>query len=287
MRKHILSTLAVFALLLTLTPAATAQIETPPASPGASFSTTVGLTDVAVEYSRPAVKGRTIFAADGLVPYGEVWRTGANRATKISFCDPVMIGGTKLEAGDYAILTIPKAGEWAVHFYAHESTNWGSYVEAEPAVVATAQTGALNFSIESFTITLDNTGMNSANLVFAWDKTAASLPISVEVKDRVMANIDRVMAGPGVNDYYAAAGFLLDTEGDMNKALEYIGKANSMTEDNPRFWMIRRQALIMAALGDKGGAVEMAQKSLQLAQEAGNADYVRLNEQSILEWGGR
>ncbi|MEM7572647.1 MAG: DUF2911 domain-containing protein [Bacteroidota bacterium] len=287
MRKHLLSTLAVCTLLLTLTPLASAQIQTPAASPGATFSTTVGLTDVSIEYSRPSMKGRTIFAADGLVPFGEVWRTGANGATKISFADDVMVGEEALTAGDYAVLTIPGAGKWSIHFFPYEASNWNTYKEAEAAAIVEAETRMLNHSMETFTIGINHQTMNSAHLIFAWDKTAVAVPIQVEVKDRVMANIDRVMSGPSANDYFAAAGFVYDTEGNMVDAERYMAKALEMTEENPRFWYLRRMSLIQAANGNKAGAVEHATRSLQLAQEAGNMDYVRMNENSIREWGGR
>lgn len=287
MRKHILSTLAVLALLLTMVNPATAQINTPPASPTATMSTTVGLTDVEVTYSRPSMKGRTIFAADGLVPFGEVWRTGANAATKVSFSDDVMVGEEALEAGAYAVLSIPGASEWAIHFYPYEAGNWNTYKEAEPAAIVKVPTNMMNHSMETFTVSFNHNSMDGAHLTFAWEKTMVAVPVKAEVKDRVMANIEQVMAGPSVNDYFNAAGFLMETEGNMDDALLYIKKANEMTADSPRFWMLRRQSLIHAALGDKSAAVDMAQKSMELAQAAGNQDYVRMNQQSILEWGGR
>ena len=287
MRKHLLSTLAVFALLLTLTPAANAQIRVPSASPTATFSTTVGLTDVSIEYSRPSMRGRTIFAEDGLVPFGEVWRTGANSATKITFADNVMVGEEALNAGSYAILTVPAADMWAIHFFPYDAGNWNTYLEAEAAAIVKAAPSMLNHSMETFTISINHQSMDGAHLIFAWDKTAVAVPIKVEVKERVMSNISRVMNGPSANDYYAAAGFIYDTEGDMEDALKYMKKAVELTNDSPRYWYLRRLSLIYAATGDKAGAVESATRSLELAQEAGNMDYVRMNENSIREWGGR
>ncbi|MEM8583235.1 MAG: DUF2911 domain-containing protein [Bacteroidota bacterium] len=285
MRKYTLSFLATLALALTFIPTATAQINIPAFSQTATFSTTVGLTDISVEYSRPSMKERTIFAADGLVPYGSIWRTGANSATKITFSDAVKIDGNELAAGSYAILTMPKADEWAVHFYPYESTNWGSYAEAEPTVAVMATPTMLNHSFETFTISINEVAMESAHLTFVWDKTLVAVPIEVEAMEAAMASIDATIAGPTWYDYYQAATFMHATGGDMAKAGEYIQKATMMSADNPRYWVWRRQALIMADMDQKSSAIEAARKSLELAREAGNDEYVSMNEASLAEWG--
>jgi hypothetical protein len=149
-------------------------------SPSATFVQKVGLTDITIEYSRPGMKDRSIFAADGLVPFGKVWRTGANSATKITFSDAVKIGDGELAAGSYAILTKPGASSWDVHFYPYEGTRWNSYTEATPSIVVKATSVQLNQTVESFLISIDNLRDYSASLVFAWDKTVASLPITVK-----------------------------------------------------------------------------------------------------------
>ncbi len=260
-----------------------AQISTPAPSTTQKVSQAVGLTDVAIEYSRPSAKGRTIFAADGLVPHGKVWRTGANSATKISFSDDVTVGGKALKAGDYAVLSIPNGTSWKVHFYTHEGNGWNGYVEKTPAAVVDAMVKTNGNHVETFTIGLGNVEMNGATIDFAWEKTVASVALGVEVDSKVQANIDRVMAGPSKNDYYAAASYYLSEEKNMDKALEYI---NIATEgDNPRFWQVRTKSLILAKMGKKAEAIAAAKQSLDLATKAGNADYVRMNEKSIKEWG--
>lgn len=284
MRKQLLS-LAVAALALLFTTSLEAQIRTPAASPGAKIETTVGMTDVMVEYSRPGVKGRKIFAADGLVPLGQVWRTGANQATKITFGDKVMVAGKELAAGSYAILTKPMADEWEVMLYPYEGGSWGSYVEKTPAATLTAKTQSIPGKVENFTIMFDEYTMNSANMYMMWDGTMVALPIETKVKEAVMANIKRVMAGPGMNDYYQAASFLADngTMDDKKMALDYINKAVEMGGDSPRYWMVRRQGLILADLGMKEKAMASFKRSMELAKAAGNMDYVRLNEKSMKE----
>lgn len=261
---------------------AMAQIKTPRPSPGAKLTQTVGLTEIMVEYSRPGVKGRTIFAKDGLVPFGKVWRTGANLATKVTFGDDVTVAGKKLAKGSYALLTKPGAKEWAFHFYTYEKAGWSSYLEAEPKIIVTAKPEKVTEKVESFTIDIGHLEMDGAHLMLTWENTRVRVPIKVEVKDRVMKNIEQVMAGPSGNDYYQAATFMHESGGDLNQALTYIQKATS--SDDPKYWHLRRESLILADLGKKKEAIAAAEKSLAKAKEAGNEDYVRLNENAIAEW---
>lgn len=259
-----------------------AQIVTPAASPSATLTQMVGLTEVTVEYSRPAMKGRTIFAADGLVPFGSVWRTGANSATKITFSDDVTIEDNKLAAGSYAILTKPGATSWAVHFYNHQSTNFGSYLEEDPNLVVNVTPVKMDVTLESFTINIDGMNNSGATLQFAWENTVVPVAIGVDVDTKVMASIDRVMAGPSANDYNNAATYYHEAGKDLKQALEWSNMATA--GDNPRYWMVRRKALILADLGMKKEAIQAAKQSLELAKTAGNNDYVRMNEKSIKEW---
>jgi hypothetical protein len=280
MKKNLL----ILPLLLLLGLAAIeAQITTPAASPGAMVKQTVGLSEVTIEYSRPAMKGRTIFAADGLVPFDAVWRTGANQATKITFSDDVTVGDKALSAGSYAILTKPSAMSWDIHFYAYDGGNWGNYTSKTPDLVATAKPTKIEFPIESFTIGLGNVVGGNASIWMGWENTMVSVPIAFEVESKVMASIDRAMAGPSSNDYFAAASYYHENGKDLNKALEWINLATA--GDNPAFWQVRRKALILADLGKKQAAIAAAKMSMELAQKAGNDDYVRMNKKSLKEWG--
>lgn len=281
MKKLVLNYCMFFFVALISQPL-TAQISTPAPSPASKLMQTVGLTDITIEYSRPAVKERKIFAADGLVPYGEIWRTGANSATKISFSDDVTVGEQDLKAGAYAILSKPNANAWQLMFFPYEGGNWGSYVEKEPAATVEAKTMKTGTKVENFTITIDQITTDGAHLIFAWDNTAAAVPLGVKVDEQVMANIKSVLAGPSTNDYFAAASYYHQTGKDLNKALEWVQKATNT--DNPAFWQVRLEALILADLNRKKDAIEAAKKSMELAEKAGNADYVRMNKKSIEEW---
>ena len=259
---------------------AISQIRTPAPSPAASFTQAVGLTEISGEYSRPGVKGRAIFG--DLVPYDKVWRTGANAATKITFSDDVQVEGNDLKAGSYAVLTKPGMSSWDVHFYAYESGNFGSYLEKDPDLVVTVTPSTMPMSVERFLITVGGMTDNGAVLQFIWDTTLVPVQITVNTEERVMANIDRVLSGPSNGDYYAAGQYLFNSGKDLEKALMYVQKATH--SDNPRFWQVRQESLILAKLGRKAEAIKAAKKSLELATAAGNDDYVRMNEKSIKEW---
>lgn len=281
MKKLVLNLVALALMMMTALQV-DAQIRTPSASPTAKFSTTVGLTDVAVEYSRPSVKDRTIFAEDGLVPFGKIWRTGANAATKISFSDDVKLGGQEVKKGDYAVLTTPTANEWKIMLYPYEGGNWSSYTEKDPAASIKAATKKSGNMVESFTIDLNDLHSTGASLNFMWDKTIVSVPLEVNVDDQVMANIKKTLAGPTGNDYYAAASYYHESGKDLQQALEWIQKATKV--DEPMFWQVRREALILADMKKYGEAIKAAEKSMALADKAGNEDYVRMNKKSIDEW---
>jgi hypothetical protein len=279
MKKLLFSALALF-----LTFGINAQIETPQPSPFAKMEQVVGLTDVTIEYSRPAMRGRTIFG--DLVPYDKLWRTGANANTKITFSDDVSVGGTELKAGTYAIFTKPGMESWDVIFYS-DATNWGTpreWDESKVAAKTTAPAYAMEYPVESFTISLGNLTSNSAELGFLWEKTYVGVKFEVPTDAKASASIEKMMAGPGAGDYFSAAVYYLNEGKDMNKAKMWIDKATQMTEKEPKFWFLRQKSLIYAKLGDKKGAIESAKKSMELAEKAGNADYVKMNQDSLKEW---
>ena len=276
--------LLLFICAIVTSVAVQAQLQTPAPSPFQKIEQKVGLTDVTLEYSRPSMKGRTIFG--GLVPYDNVWRTGANANTKITFSDDVIIGGKTVKAGSYAIYTKPGMQSWDVMFYT-DSNNWGTpqkWDESKVAATVKAQVYLMPMAIETFTMTFDDVASDSANLGILWDKTYVGVPIKFETDKMVSASIDKVMNGPGANEYYQAAVYYLESGKDINKAKTWIDKAIEMRSE-PAFWYHRQQSLIYAKAGDKKGAINAAKKSLSLAQEAGNDDYVALNTKSLKEWG--
>ncbi|SDR88812.1 DUF2911 domain-containing protein [Winogradskyella sediminis] len=278
--------LLLFTFALTMMFSVNAQIETPQPSPFSKIEQKVGLTDVTLEYSRPSMNGRTIFG--DLVPYGKLWRAGANKNTIISFSDDVVISGNTLKAGAYAIFITPSEKSWEVIFYS-DTNNWGapktidaSKVEAKVKI----ETMQLPMKVETFTITFDNLTSGSAELGFIWEDTMANLKFEVPTEKMVTASIEKVMAGPSANDYYAAAVYNLSEGKDLEQAKEWMDKAMSMTKE-PMFYQLRKQSLIYAALGDKKKAIAVAKESLAKSEAAGNADYVKMNKDSLKEWGAK
>ncbi|MFL0095843.1 DUF2911 domain-containing protein [Tenacibaculum maritimum] len=268
-------------LIITATVSTNAQVKTPQPSPSSKIEQKVGLTDVTLEYSRPGMRGRAIFG--DLVPFSKTWRTGANANTKITFTDHVTIGGKELKEGTYAIYTIPNKNSWEVIFY-NDSSNWGvpeKWDETKVALRTSVKPMPISTPVETFTITFDNLKNNAATLGILWDKTYVGIPFSVPTDSTVSASINKTMQGPSANDYYKAAVYYLQENKDINQAKTWINKAVAMTKDQPRFWFLRQQSLILAKAGDKKGAIKAAKASLAGAKKRGNAGYVKMNQEFL------
>ncbi len=260
-----------------------AQLQTPAPSPAAKMEQKIGLVDVSLEYSRPSKKGRKIFG--DVVPYNEVWRTGANAATKITFSDDVMVGGAEVKKGSYALLTKPGEKTWSIMLYPHVSTSFGSYVEStvEPTTVTVdAVMMPEGLDVESFMMGFDNLTNHGGTLYILWERTYVGVDIKVNTDKTVEANITKVMAGPSANDYFSAASYYYAEKRDLNKALEWVN--TSIEKGNERYWVLRTKSLIQADLGDKKGAIETASKSLEMAKKDEDSAYIKMNEASIAEW---
>lgn len=260
-----------------------AQIQTLQPSPSAKIEQVVGLTNVTIDYSRPAKRDRKIMGE--LVPMGEIWRAGANENSTLSFSDPVKVGGKNLDAGTYSLFIRPGKSMWEVFFYT-ETDNWGlpeKWNTESIAVVVETEIIQLKNTIESFTISLDDLYNNGANINIKWENTKVSIPIEVPTHSKMMSSITKtIKKDPKSRDYYNAAIYYRQSNQDLNQAKKWIAKAIEMDPD--KFWMYRQQSLILAQLNEKDIAIAAAKTSLKLAQEAGNMDYVRLNTKSIKEW---
>lgn len=178
MNKVLTIAIAMFCMLLHVDLAAQ---DGPAPSQTQTLSQKVGMTDVSIVYSRPSMKERTIYAADGLVPFGKTWRTGANAATKLTFGDEVTLGGEELKAGDYALLTVPGESEWEVMVYPYESGNWNSYKDKEAAASFKVEPFKMEgVSVETFLIEIGNVTDNSANIGLIWESTYVPIPLGVK-----------------------------------------------------------------------------------------------------------
>tara|TARA_S200000501_G_C20742678_1_gene708052 strand:+ start:214 stop:1056 length:843 start_codon:yes stop_codon:yes gene_type:complete len=261
-----------------------AQILTPQPSPRAQFTQKVGLTTVEIDYSRPAVRGRKIMG--NLVRYDEIWRTGANKNTIISFSDPVQIEGNTLPAGQYGLYTRPSSNQWKVYFY-KSTNNWGlpnPWDDSEVALSLIITPSFFEYKIENFTITISDINSDAAQLNLIWENTLLSIPFEVPTKAKAMESINETMAGnPKPNDYYNAALYFLQENMDLNQAKNWMEIAIAK-RDTPAFWMHYRYALILLELNDNKGALTASKKSLALAEKAENKDYVILNKELIEKW---
>ncbi len=270
-------------VLVSLLPAQTPapKLNFPAASPASSVKQRVGFTDIEVSYARPSARGRKIFG--GLVAFGEVWRTGANTATKVTFSTPVKFGGKEVAAGSYALYSIPGAAEWTV-ILNKVTGEWGaySYKAENDAVRVSVKPTALAQAVETFTIDVNDLKTESATLNLVWEKTRVAVPIEVDVVKNVLAQIDAAMKSGATlpaGVYFNAAMFYHDQGLDLKQAKTWIEEATK--GDKPPFFMLHGKAKILAKLGDKAGAVAAAKASIDAAEGSAKAEYIRLNEALI------
>lgn len=268
--------LFVFALVISL--GAGAQgIKTPSPSPSQTLKQEFALSSIEINYSRPLVKGRKIFG--DLVPYGKMWRTGANGATKITFGEDVKVGGVAVKAGSYALYSIPNKGEWEIILNKGVNNGGLSGYKAEEDIARfKAKAEELPFSIESFTIDIADVKANTASIDLLWDNVLVSIPVEADIDSKIMTQIDNAI-NTDSRPYFQAASYYFDNGKDLKKALEWVNKAIEAQPD--AFWIAHLKAKIQAKSGDKAGAKATAQKSIALAKQAKNDDYVALNEKLI------
>ncbi|WP_298313782.1 DUF2911 domain-containing protein [uncultured Aquimarina sp.] len=259
-----------------------AQLTVPALSPSSKTIQTVGLTEIEIEYSRPSKRGRTIFGENGIIPYNELWRTGANAATKITFNDDITIFETPIKKGSYAILTKPGKSTWEIYFYAYTSGNWNTYVDQTPIASFTAKHIELNEVLETFMIYIDQITLDSSQLVFAWDQIKIVLPLKFDTHKKTMTSIEKTISGPTDFQYFQVALYLHETQTDLDKALEYIKKVTK--NKNALFFQVYRESLILADLDRKAEAITAAKRSLELSKKVKNKDFIRLNEKNIKKW---
>ena len=277
--KKIVVAIAIFMISIV----GISQVKTPQPSPKSVINQVVGLTDVEIEYSRPSARGRVVLGE--LVPFGKLWRTGANANTTISFSEDVVIDGKTLKKGKYALFTLPRIETWEIIFYT-KTDNWGNpdtFSEENVALRAIVKPEMTSRNVETFTIDITNLDNNFAILNLMWEKTLVALKFEVPTQKAAIASIEKALAGPTAGDYFSSAQFFYQSNGDLTKALTYVNKALELNTDKP-FYYNRLKSLIQAKSGDKKRALETAKISLAASILAKNNDYVKMNEDSILEW---
>ncbi len=257
-----------------------AQVNMPAPSPTQTIMQDFGMGKIELTYSRPGIKGRQVFGDNSeLVPLGKPWRTGANAATKIHFSDSVTIGSTTLDSGSYVIYTIPNRVQWDVVF--SKGTAYpgsAGFKESDDVLHYKAPVTTIKEKIETFTMQFTNLKNESCELHLRWANTDVAVPIITHIKERIRSRLETALQGDK-KPYYQAANFYYDYDKNYAKALEYINKA---IDENPTaYFMFLQKARIQKAMGDKAGAKASALKTIELAKEAKNADYINFGNKLL------
>lgn len=279
-----IQTLKTFTAALAITVATgtslQAQLKVPAPSPSQTLKQAVGLSEITIDYSRPSAKGRTIYG--DVVPFGKVWRTGANAATKITFGEDVKVEGNAVAAGTYALYSVPNKDSWEIMLYKDLTLggNVADYKKENELVRFTVKPKALTDKVETFTIDVADVTSSSANIALAWEKTRVAFNVTADIDSKIMKSIESNV----VNDnrpYFQAASYYYENNKDLSKASEWADKA---IEANPKaFWIVLLKAKIQTKQNDKKGAVASAEKVIALATEAKNDDYVSMAKKLIAE----
>jgi Protein of unknown function (DUF2911)/Tetratricopeptide repeat len=262
-------------LILSLANAQT--LTTPQPSPTQTVKQNFSLGSVELNYSRPAKKGRNVMG--DLVPYGKVWRTGANNATTLTFSDDVTIGGKEVKAGKYGLLTIPEADKWTIIISKDVTVNQPSAYKQENDVVRVqADVIKTPFTVENFTINFANITGSSLNVEMMWENTYVQFAVTANTDAKVMKQIDDAMNKDN-KPYFNAASYYYDNGKDMNQALTWVNKA--LETNKEAFWMYLLKARIHKKLGDKAASKAAATTCIEVATKAKNDDYVKMATELI------
>ena len=273
-----------FIVCFSVVSALSAQLNHPKASPLTTTNQEVGLTLIKVEYSRPAVRGRKIFG--GLVPYGRIWRMGANASTKITFESDVTIMGNILAKGTYALYAFPEAEVWEIVFHKN-LTHWGDgrrdYDPNEDALrINVVPMETYSFQ-ENFLITFDTIDHNKLSFILRWESTEINIPINVDTHGQMEVEIAKQLVdNPTAQTYYEAARYYQEQNIKYETALKYLELAIEMGGDN--YYFHRVKSLVEAALGNYESAISSAQRSMELAAQEDKDEFVRMNDKNIGLW---
>ena len=262
---------------------ATAQINFPRASPACSITQTVGLTDITIDYCRPGTKGRKIFGE--IVPYGRIWRVGANESTKMTITQPIKINNHQLPAGTYALYAIPQADNWTMVVH-RNITHWGDgrddYDANEDAFRFEVKVKTLKKMVEDFTIDFQNLTHSNTDIILAWENTLVSFTITVDTRKQVLAEIQEKLKEPTADTYYQAARYFQEEGLEPQQALEWLDSALALAGDT--YYIHRVKSLIQAELGNYADAIQSAKQSLSLAAGQNKDEFVRMNQKNISKW---
>ena len=265
----------IAAVVLTTCFSSAQRLNTPTLSPITKITQQIGLTEIALEYSRPSAKDRRVMG--GLVPYGEVWRTGANASTKITLTESATIGGHSIEAGTYALYTIPRKQTWTIII--HGNTKMRSlagdvYKQANDIFRFEASAKNSSDYVETFTLQFANLKTDSVDLELRWANTVVAIPFGVEVNEKIAAQMTELLKNPAKvphRTYFQAAEYNLHNDGDLDTALAWINTALDMKAKDPRYGLLK--AKIQAKQGNRMEAMVTINQAHDWAVKSNNANY--------------
>lgn len=254
------------------------DLKVPVLSPKQTVKQSFGISEITIEYSRPSVRGRVIFGE--LVPYGKIWRTGANQSTQITFTDDVKVEGNNVPAGTYAVYTIPNSESWEVMLYKDLKLagNVNEYKPEEEFLRIKLPVRTTLQKVETFTISINDISITSANVSLLWENTSVSFSVTAEVDSKVMKSIDENMASEKPA-YFQAASYYYDNGKDLNKALEWVNKA--IESNQKAYWMVMLKSRIQYKMGDYTGASASAEQVVALAKEGNSEEYIKNGEKML------
>ncbi len=280
MKKQLMSAFTALLFSVVFTSVNAQQLKVPAPSPTQTIKQNFGLSEITIEYSRPGVKGRTVFG--DLVPYGKIWRTGANNSTKITFGDDVKIEGNDVKAGTYALYTVPGKESWEIMLYKDLKLDGdvNDYKTENEIVRVKVKPSALANKVETFTINIADITSRTANIELSWENTRVAFGVSTDIDTRIMKNIETSLANDS-RPYHSAANYYYENDKDLKLALDYATKA--FQNNSKAYWSAHLKAKIQMKMKDYKGVIATAEQSLALAKEDKNDDYVKLNEKLIAE----
>jgi hypothetical protein len=273
-------TIILLSLALLSSTSFSQRLTTPTLSPFSRISQQVGLTEINLEYSRPSAKGREVFG--GLVPFGKIWRTGANASTKISFKEQVSIAGNPLDSGTYAIYTIPSVDSWTIIIHRNikmRSLAGDVYKQENDVFRFRVKPERISDMVESFTLQFTDLTSNSVNFQMSWENTQVNIPILVEVDSKIAAQMEEFLKTPETiphRTYFEAAQYYLHNDRDLDQALNWINNALEKSPNNPRYGLLK--AKIQAKSGDTNAAIKTIDLAHDWAVKADNANYTEQTE---------
>lgn len=275
-----------FALLFIVAAATSSfgQLKLPALSPGAKITQDFSTSTIEITYSRPSMRDRVIFG--GLVPYGIVWRTGANSATKVKFGEEVTIGGVTLKEGEYALYTIPNKDEWTI-ILNKGTGNWGAsgYDTADDVARFNVKSKTLDKNVQTFTMNIGNITFNSCNIELIWEKTKVIIPVKANNEERLDKSIDKAINEPNI-PYFQAANYYFEINQNLDKAYTYVNKA---LETNPKaYYMWNLKARMAQKMGKKDEAIAAAKKSAEVSKgTSAEEEYTRKADEIIKQVNGK